>query len=317
MQSDLWDRLAIRRDRRRRANKLLRRMRTADAAVVSAGKSGRTWLRAMVSHLYHRRHGLPEEELISFDNFHVRHAAIPRILFTGVASDDRAPHGRTWAEELCAVERIVFLTRDPRDVAVSFYFQMTRRATVRELQRKGVRSRDVLRQMKLIDFLLDQSLGIPRVTRFVHAWEDALAAHPRVLRVSYEELRADTIAAFGQVARFLDSQTCGAEITAAVEFGTFGAMQAREQQGFFTSERLRASGEGAEGRKVRRGKIGGYRDYLSVDEIRLVDQLVAGESVTAHGQPRAQPQLHEEMAASSPCPRQGDNAHDQPSARET
>ncbi len=274
MQAALWSRFAIRLDKRRRAKKLMRRVRTADAAVVSVGKSGRTWLRAMVSHIYHQRYGLPAEDLIDFDNFHARHAAIPRILFTGVQPDDRAPSGRTWAEEVAAVERIVLLTRDPRDVAVSFYFQMTERATERELRRKGVSSRAAVRGMKMIDFLLDPRLGVARVDRFLRGWRQAFADHPDTLIVSYEELRADTGEAFGRVARFLDPETSAAEIAGAVVFGDFGIMQAREREGFFNSERLRASGEAPEGRKVRRGKIGGYRDYLSAGEIGMVDRML-------------------------------------------
>lgn len=274
MRADVWSRFAIRHDQRRRAKKLLRRVRVADAAVVSVGKSGRTWLRAMLSHIYHQRHGLPAQELIDFDNFHARHAAVPRILFTGVESDGRAPSGRTWAQEVAAVKRIVLLSRDPRDVAVSFYFQMTERATERELQRKGVHSRTALQEMKMIDFLLDPRLGVPRVNRMLGGWRDAVADHPGVLSVSYEELRADTEAAFGRVARFIDPATSASEIAAAVAFGSFDMMQARERDGFFNSERLRASGETPNGQKVRRGKIGGYRDYLSGEDLLRLDRLV-------------------------------------------
>lgn len=253
----------------------MRRVRMADAAVVSIGKSGRTWLRAMVSHIYHRRYGLPAGELINFDNFHAWHPMIPRILFTGVASEDRAPSGRTWGEEVATVERVVLLTRDPRDVAVSFYFQMTERATERELQRKGLASRKELREMNLIDFLVDPLLGVPRVTRFLRGWQAVIDRHPRALSVSYEELRADTCSAFGRAARFLDPASSEAEIADAVGFGAFETMQAREREGFFASERLRTRGETADGLKVRRGKIGGYRDYLSAEEVATVDRLVA------------------------------------------
>lgn len=276
MRADPWHRFVIWRDRRRRAGKLLHRVRTADVAVVSAGKSGRTWLRAMVSHLYHQRYGLPPAELINFDDFNARHGEIPRILFSGVKSELRAPSGRTWGEEMAGIDRIVLLSRDPRDVAVSFYFQLTERATERELLRKGIASREALRDMTICGFLLDPQLGVPAAHRFVEDWRAALSAHPSTMTVTYEELCADTVAAFGRVARFLDPATTDAEIAGAVAFGDFGAMQAREQQGFFNSERLRPGGSGApEGLKVRRGKVGGYRDYLSAAEIAAVDRLVS------------------------------------------
>jgi hypothetical protein len=271
-----WARFIIWRDTRRRAAKLLRRVRTADAVVVSAGKSGRTWLRAMLSHIYHLRHGVPESELIGFDNFNAYHNAIPRILFTGVESGLVAPSGRTWGEEVASIDRIVLLTRDPRDVAVSFYFQLTERATERELNRKGFGSREVLREMSIGDFLLNEQLGVTRGMRFVEGWQRVILGRPNTLMVSYEQLCSDCHRNFGRVARFLDPRTRDHEVVAAVAFGDFNALRAREERGFFNSERLRSSGScGPEGRKVRRGKIGGYRDYLKPAEVAAVDRLVA------------------------------------------
>lgn len=271
----LLDRLAIWRDRRRRARKLMERAKSADIAVVSVGKSGRTWLRTMISHIYHRRYDLPSAELINFDNFHDRVGEIPRILFTGVDPNEHAPSGRTWADEVLAAEKVMLLTRDPRDVAVSFYFQMTERATERELRRKGARSRDGLREMPIGDFLLDPHWGVPRVVRFLQGWGTAISRHPNTLVVSYEQLRTDANAAFARVGRFIDPATGDGEIAAAVEFGDFGLMQARERDGFFVSDRLRpAEGNASGGLKVRRGKIGGYRDYLTAEQIVAVDSLL-------------------------------------------
>jgi alcohol sulfotransferase len=273
--SGLWARVGGWRDRRRRGRKLLARARTADVAIVSVAKSGRTWLRAMISHLYHQRFGVPEQALINFDDFHALNRAIPRIFFTGVIATDRAPSGRPWAGEVAKAAKMVLLMRDPRDVAVSFYFQMTGRATDRELARKGVADRAALLEMPLFDFLCDERLGVPRAVRFLEDWSAATARHPCAHVISYESLRADTAAAFGALARFLDPEVSEAEIAAAVAFGDFGLMQAREREGFFASDRLRpADAADTETFKVRRGKIGGYRDYLDPDQIIAIDRLV-------------------------------------------
>lgn len=124
-------------------------------------------------------------------------------------------------------------------------------------------------------FLLDERLGVVRAIRFVEDWHAAVADHPKIALVSYEELCGDLHCAFGRIARVLDPGTTDAEIAAAVRFGDFAAMRAREEQGFFSSERLRPCGSAPEGRKVRRGKIGGYRDYLSPADLAAVDRLVA------------------------------------------
>ena len=58
--------------------------------IFSKAKSGRTWLAAMISHVYHQRLGLPESEIIRFDNFHRMDKRAPRILFSHDNAKDAA-----------------------------------------------------------------------------------------------------------------------------------------------------------------------------------------------------------------------------------
>ena len=58
------------------------KLERADIVVVSFGKSGRTWLRVMISHVFRVMHGLPEDAVLSFDNFHNINNAVPKIFFT-------------------------------------------------------------------------------------------------------------------------------------------------------------------------------------------------------------------------------------------
>ena len=55
-----------------------RKLALADCVIVSFGKSGRTWLRVMLSRVYQVRHGLSQRHLIAFDNLHNKVPAIPR-----------------------------------------------------------------------------------------------------------------------------------------------------------------------------------------------------------------------------------------------
>ena len=65
-----------------RGREQYRKLQRADCVVVSFGKSGRTWLRVMLSRFYQVKHGLSERHLIGFDNLHLRNGAIPKIFFT-------------------------------------------------------------------------------------------------------------------------------------------------------------------------------------------------------------------------------------------
>ena len=52
-----------------RGREQMQRLRDADIVIVSFGKSGRTWLRVMLSRLYQVKHGLSQRYLLGFDNF--------------------------------------------------------------------------------------------------------------------------------------------------------------------------------------------------------------------------------------------------------
>ena len=57
-----------------------RKMADADWVLVSWGKSGRTWLRVMLSRFYQIKFGLPEGMLVGFDNMHRANPQAPRHL---------------------------------------------------------------------------------------------------------------------------------------------------------------------------------------------------------------------------------------------
>ncbi len=69
-------------ERRLRGREQVKKLELADIVFVSFGKSGRTWLRVMVSRLFQQMYGLPPHALIGFDNFHRMNNAIPRMFFT-------------------------------------------------------------------------------------------------------------------------------------------------------------------------------------------------------------------------------------------
>ena len=69
-------------ERRLRGREDFEKLARADCVVVSFGKSGRTWLRVMLSRFYQVRYGLARRHLLSFDNLHNKNSAIPKIFFT-------------------------------------------------------------------------------------------------------------------------------------------------------------------------------------------------------------------------------------------
>jgi hypothetical protein len=105
-------------DRWLRGREEYRKLQMADFVLMSWGKSGRTWLRVMMSRFYQMKYGIPDRYMLGFDNYHRMNPAVPRIFFT---------HGNylrnytgDWESKADFYgKRIVMLVRDPRDVAVS------------------------------------------------------------------------------------------------------------------------------------------------------------------------------------------------------
>ena len=109
-------------ERRLRGREEFHKLREADCVVVSFGKSGRTWLRVMLSRYYQLRYRLSQRHLIGFANLHDKNRAIPKILFT---HDNylRDYTGNRDSKADFRDRKVVLLVRNPGDVAVSQYFQ--------------------------------------------------------------------------------------------------------------------------------------------------------------------------------------------------
>jgi hypothetical protein len=258
--------------RRRWVRKHLRRQRDADVLVVSHTKSGRTWLRVMISHLYHVRYGIPPDQLLKSDNLHQLNAQIPRFYFTRDTNTPTFSRSRPFVP-LDREKRLILLVRDPRDVAVSFYYHVRNRASAAELDRKGIS--ESARALSLYEFVVAPDLGVPRVVNHLNRWHGELPDFPRHLVVRYEDLRADPIVVLGDVMRFIGEDFNREELERAVEFGAFENLQNKEKEGYFDVGKLSPTdASDPDSFKVRRGKVGGFRDDFGVAELQEIDTLV-------------------------------------------
>ncbi len=247
-----------------------RRVLAADMVVLSRAKSGRTWLRAMLSRLFQQRHGLPGQQLLEYDNFHRQADAVPVVAMThGHYLDRLAQHPRHGGRLISMP--VVFLLRDPRDIAVSEYFQSTRRASAYKRELYDVEGED-----SMFSFVMRSSLGLPAICDYLNFWHQELAAWERVYRLYYETLRSDTEAEMARLLEFLGQAFSADEIAAAVEFTSFAALKRKERENYFQNSRLQAANvDDPDSYKVRRGKVGGYRDYFNDAELERIDGFVA------------------------------------------
>ncbi|MEE4360808.1 MAG: sulfotransferase domain-containing protein [Pseudomonadales bacterium] len=272
------DATRVRLERRARGALEARRLRQADAVVVSFGKSGRTWVRVMLSHFYRVRHGLRDEVLIEFDNLHRLDRGIPRLFFThDNYLGDWTGNGRSKADY---VDRpVLLLVRHPADTAVSQYHQWRHRMRghkklLNDYPPEGT-------DLSLMEFVMGERGGLPRIVAFMNDWARALPRIPRHLVVRYEDLRVDTYRELDRMLRFLGTPGDEQAVRDAVDYASFERMRARESAGTAiegAGDRLTAADpSNPDSFKTRRAKVGGYRDDLDAEQAAAVDAYVTAQ----------------------------------------
>ena len=236
----------------------------ADVIVLSLGKSGRTWLRFML----HKYLSLAFD--VPFDPIRVEGVGVPRITYShelaSHARDDRWQHrlvGKSILPVRVAWERrLVLLGRDPRDVIVSSFHH------------KSERSRRA--QCSLPEFVRHPRWGIHGLVDVLNDWHDRFGPHPALVETSYEGLHADPVGELTVVLEGLGLPVDRASVAAAVQFASFDRMRAAETAGEWQDHRLRPGDpDRPDSFKVRRGRVGGYRQALDAASIAYCDRAVA------------------------------------------
>jgi hypothetical protein len=249
----------------------VRELSGADALVISIPKSGRTWLRAFLCAYFCRRAGRE----FTLDPERYDDAAIPRIVYSHDKFEQRTK-GTTWddirgkylvpAHELHRAS-VILLVRDPRDAFVSLYVQLTRRTreTAEDLKHKSVS-----------ELLRDPAFGIASMIEIMNGWLREFSRLPKFTVVRYESLRVEPERGFRDLLAFIgDASPDAAALQHALEFSEFGNMKKLEGEGAFDSKILRAGDvRDPESFKVRRGVIGGYRNYLAADDLEYAAAYV-------------------------------------------
>jgi hypothetical protein len=256
------------------------RLTRADYAVVSFGKSGRTWVRVMMSRLYQLVYELRYEELLEFGNYHRRDRRIPRVLFTHDnylrdytldGSSKRAYLGK----------RVVLLARHPADVTMSQYFQWKHRMRPHKVELNQYPR--VSSGLDPYRFMMGPS-GLPKVVAFLNEWAEALPTLEKSLVLRYEDLRTDTPRELRRLAQFLDLSPGDEIVQATVEYAAFENMKQREAEASSDSDRLRAKDvSNPDSFKTRRGKVGGWSDYFDDEQCETIDRVVEATLHPSYG----------------------------------
>lgn len=257
----------------------LQKHRHAQAFVVSHPKSGRTWLRTMLSkyicEISHKAFD-PNEDVSSLSQ---KTLGIPYIGLTHDFSSVTKHKERVWhtAETLPGDKTIyknkdvILLVRDLRDVMVSYYFECTQRSQVFS--------------GSLSEFIRHKHFGIEKAVSFLNQWHEQHENPQNLLILRYEDMIQNPVSEFIKAVDFLSFPVSIEAAKAATEYGSFNNMKKMERTGTFGKNK-RFSGKqhsSEDAYKIRKGKVLGFVDRLSNEDIAYLTEYINENLTPAYG----------------------------------
>jgi alcohol sulfotransferase len=232
--------------------------------LCSYPKTGRTWLRYLLAAYMDDVLGLGRG--INLTNMF---GVIPNLSLhqqRGIAGfrlrgDERAPlllatHAAYDSTTFARSADVLLLLRGVHDVVVSSFFHATRQ------RREAERFRG-----SLSSFIDDPYKGLPRFVHYHNAWAEQVGRrHAHV--ATYESLHAEPLAALRAILEFLELPIDEDALERAREHASFDAMQSEELERGIGGQHYDRSDP--EALRVRKGRIGGYREYLAEGDIARI-----------------------------------------------
>lgn len=236
-----------------------------DVYIISYPKSGRTWLRLLIGKALCDQYQLPASLML--DTYRLtQKAGLPVTHFShdfssilsGFPYQHLPRNKRPYAHK-----KVLFMTRDIRDILVSSYFQATRRTDRFE----GT----------LSEFIRSDKYGVRKVLAFYNSWYAARHIPQAFLHVTYEAMHRDPAAVLSQALTFMADQPPSDNVLqTAVAFASFDNMRKMEAEGHFRDPKMRpANDQDAESYKVRRGAVSGYANYMADADLTYINQTIA------------------------------------------
>jgi hypothetical protein len=250
---------------------------------ASYGKSGRTWVRVMISRYYQLVYSLPDNILMGFDNYTRLNKDIPKIFFT---HDNylRGFTGNVDSKKDFYKKKTVLLVRNPRDVAVSQFFQWKyrMRAEKKAMNKYPAHEADI----SVHDFVMDENQGLSPIIQFLNNWATELDKIDHLLVVRYEDLRSHPEREMGRIVEFLGMDANEDFLKDTAEFASVENLRKKEQENYFWRSGSRVQAKDVNDPntfKVRKAKVGGYRDYFDDDQVAQLDAMVDSQLLPVFG----------------------------------
>lgn len=225
-----------------------------DVFLVSYPKSGNTWTRFLIANLmYPEKHPdfsninelIPDPEALS--QRHLCSLPRPRILKSHQYFDPR-------------YERIIYIVRDPRDVALSQYHFHRKRRLIED---------DYSTERFVVRFLAGETNNYGSWAQNVASWLATKYGQPGFLLLRYEDMIADTAAELAKAAVFLELSADASRIAQAVTQSSADKMRELERSQTALWSSIRDTRRDVP--FIRSAKSGGWKSELPEASIKQME----------------------------------------------
>ncbi len=236
--------------------------RKTDIFFISYPKSGRSWLRLMLGKYLCDQYEVPAKYMTQTFQLTAK-AKVPLSIFSHDIINNRKSSYFLRDKSEYREKKVIFMTRNIKDVMVSLYFQATKRMSRYE--------------GNISDFLWNWQSPVMRFLDFHKTWYENRDIPLDFLHLTYEGTQKDPEGTLIDILKFFGIEDIDQKlISSAVAFASFDNMKAIEQKGEIKDFRFQPGDiEDQESFKTRRGLVGGYVDYLSPQDIELIDILAS------------------------------------------
>lgn len=236
-----------------------------DYALVSFPKCGRTWVRFMLARALQSHHGY------ALDHYYLLNSALyHRLTGKHLSIVHFAGHPHPEVRRVRAEDKayfrdvhVVLLARDVRDTLISYYYHNSRRPK--------------LSCYTLSEFIRLPYHGIEALVRYYQGWYQYRHVPRSFTLVHYEDVRYRTESTLREIVDMLGMEYLTDEaVRFGIQEGSFEKMRALEDAGQLEHYDLRFSKGAGDNpaRRVRKGKVGGYRAELSAEDLAYIDSVV-------------------------------------------
>jgi hypothetical protein len=244
-----------------------------DIYLLSYPKCGRTWLRLMIGKAIALHFSLPDEEDILFLRTNRKvHPDVPNI---SVVHDDspmlKSPEELEVTKKRFHDKKVILLVRDPRDVVVSSFFEIKKRNKI--FGQNPYENQQMNFDGELTDFINSKTGSFDTILAYYQIWAKNQHVPHDFLLIRYEDLKTDPSSELRRVLDFIGlCEINDLEIITSVAYASFENMRKMELEKRFQTGILNPGDPADQNSfKTRSGKISGYYDYLSREEIEALN----------------------------------------------